>query len=155
MNLELVRVEIDHIVSNPDKRVYVILTDGNRQSGAELNPYEASILSFVHKGLHKNSHIQTMHQLFVKTLQQVKSSIENVVIESKVGDVTYCSLKIVDTNHNRYFTIVSLADGLILAEITNSPIFAIANVWDDLDSIDEWDYEDYIVDFDDDDEDEE
>ena len=152
LDLELLPVEIDHIVVNPDKRVYVVLANEDRQNGVELNPFEASHLSFVHKGLHKNSHIQTMHQLYVKTLDQIKTKIESVVIESKVGDVIYCSLKIVDSNHNRFFTIVSLADGLILSKIAESPIHVIGNVWDEMDPIDEWDYEDYILDFDEDDE---
>ena len=42
-------IEIDHIVVNPDKRVYVILTDGERQAGLEITSFEASMLSFVHK----------------------------------------------------------------------------------------------------------
>ena len=46
MDLELLPVEIDHIVVNPDKRVYVVLTDEERQNGVELNPFEASHLSF-------------------------------------------------------------------------------------------------------------
>lgn len=151
LNLELLPVEIDHIVVNPDKRVYVVLANEDRQNGVELNPFEASHLSFVHKGLHKNSHIQTMHQLYVKTLDQIKTKIESVIIESKVGDVIYCSLKMVDSNHNRFFTIVSLADGLILSKIAESPIHVIGNVWEDMDPIDEWDYEDYILDFEDED----
>ena len=151
LDLELLPVEIDHIVVNPDKRVYVVLANEDRQNGVELNPFEASHLSFVHKGLHKNSHIQTMHQLYVKTLEQIKTKIESVVIESKVGDVIYCSLKMVDSSHNRFFTIVSLADGLILSKIAESPIHVIGNVWDDMDPIDEWDYEDYILDFEEDD----
>jgi bifunctional DNase/RNase len=121
----------------------------------ELNPFEASHLSFVHKGLQKNSHIQTLHQLYVKTLDQINSKIESVVIESKVGDVIYCSIKIVDKNHNRFFTIVSLADGLILSKIAESPIHVVSNVWADMDPIDEWDYEDYILDFDEDDDEDE
>lgn len=153
LDLELLPVEIDHIVVNPDKRVYVVLANEDRQNGVELNPFEASHLSFVHKGLHKNSHIQTMHQLYVKTLEQIKTKIESVVIESKVGDVIYCSLKMVDSNHNRFFTIVSLADGLILSKIAESPIHVIGNVWDDMDPIDEWDYEDYILDFEDEEDD--
>ena len=153
LDLELLPVEIDHIVVNPDKRVYVVLANEDRQNGVELNPFEASHLSFVHKGLHKNSHIQTMHQLYVKTLEQIKTKIESVVIESKVGDVIYCSLKMVDSSHNRFFTIVSLADGLILSKIAESPIQVIGNVWDDMDPIDEWDYEDYILDFEDEEDD--
>ena len=61
-------------------------------------------------------------------------------------------MKIVDNNYNRIFTIVSIADGLILSEITKAPLKVISNVWKQMDEIDEWDYEDYIVDFDPDEE---
>ena len=42
LDLELLPVEIDHIVVNPDKRVYVVLANEDRQNGVELNPFEAS-----------------------------------------------------------------------------------------------------------------
>ena len=141
-------IDIDHIVVNPDKRVYVVLTDGERQAGLELTNFEASLLSFVHKELHKNSHINTIHQLFIKLLTQIHTKIESVCIESKVGDVIYASLKTVDEKHNRACTITSLSDGLILACIANAPIYAVNNVWKNMDHIDEWDYEEYIFDFD-------
>lgn len=143
-----ISIEIDHIVVNPDKRVYVILTDGERQAGLEITNFEASMLSFVHKELHKNSHINTIHQLFVKLLHQIHTKVESVCIESKVGDVVYASMKTVDEKHNRAFSITSLVDGLILACIENAPIFAVNNVWKHMDEIDEWDYEEYIFDYD-------
>ena len=37
LDLSLIYVELDHIVVNPDKRVYVVLTDGERESGVEIN----------------------------------------------------------------------------------------------------------------------
>ena len=77
-------------------------------------------------------------------LCQVK--IEEIVIESKVGDVIYCTLKMIDNKNNRAYNILSLSDGIILSRITNCPFKSWANVWDIFDEIDEWDYEDYIVD---------
>jgi bifunctional DNase/RNase len=152
-NFNLTYIDLDHIVVNPDKRVYVVLTDGERQSGFEINSYEGSMLSFVHKGLHNNSHIHTIHQLFIKTLKQFNVEVEQIVIESKVGDMVYCSVKMIDSKLNESFSIVTLVDGLIISEITKKPLLAVDNVWQAMDEIDEWDYEEFIVDIDPDDED--
>jgi bifunctional DNase/RNase len=152
-NFSLKYLELDHIVVNPDKRVYVVLTDGERESGVEINSYEASMLSFVHKGLHTNSHIHTIHQLYVKTLKHFKVEVDQIVIESKVGDVIYCSVKMTDSSLNESFSVVSLTDGLIISAITKKPLLAINEVWQAMDEIDEWDYEEFIMDFDPDDED--
>lgn len=149
MNLELVNIQFHHMVINPDKRIYVVLEDeSEKQAGVEVNPFEASMISFVQKGLHLNSHINTIHQLFIKALSLSQSKIEEIVIESKVGDIIYCSLKMVDTKNNRAYTILSLSDALVLAKITNCPFKALLNVWENFDEIDEWDYEDYIIDID-------
>lgn len=148
----LIRLDIDHIVMNPDKRVYVILTDGEKQAGVELNSFEASMLAFVHKGFHKNAHIHTIHQILVKFLNQIDTKIESVNIESKVGDVIYSTIKTVDVNHHRSFAISSLTDSLIVALISDAPIFCLSNVWQNMDVIDEWDYQDFIFDYDDEDE---
>lgn len=152
LNLELVDIQFHHMVINPDKRIYVVLEDDNeKQSGVEVNPYEASMISFVQKGLHTNSHINTIHQLFIKALSTSQSKIEEIAIESKVGDIIYCSMKMVDIKNNRVFSILSLADALILAKITSCPLKALTSVWENFDTIDEWDYEDYIIDIDPDD----
>ena len=83
-------------------------------------------------------------------------TIEEVVIESKVGDVIYCTAKILDSKHDRTFTVLSLVDGLILSLISKAPIFIIKNVWEKMEEFDEdWDYEDYIVDFENEDDDDE
>jgi bifunctional DNase/RNase len=83
-------------------------------------------------------------------------TIEEVVIESKVGDVIYCTAKILDNKHDRTFTVLSLVDGLILSLISKAPIFVIKNVWEQMEEFDEdWDYEDFIVDFENEDDDDE
>ena len=149
-------IELESLVSNVDKRVYAIFEVNGDNTLMEINAYEASMLSFVYKGLHLNSHIQTIHQIFVKYLLQSSMTIEEVVIESKVGDVIYCTAKILDNKHDRTFTVLSLVDGLILSLISKAPIFVIKNVWEQMEEFDEdWDYEDFIVDFENEDDDDE
>jgi hypothetical protein len=55
---------------------------------------------------------------------------------------------------NESFSIVSLVDGLIISAITKKPLLAINEVWQAMDQIDEWDYEEFIMDFDPDEDDE-
>lgn len=153
-DLSLIRIDLESIILNPDKRIYITFTDGEKIAGVEIDEYEASLLCFVNDGLHKNAHINTIHQLFVKFLKQVHVDVESVCIESKNGDVIYASLKTVDVNHNRSFAIVSLCDAVILAKISNAPIFILPDVWEDMDEVDEWDYQEYIIDFDSDEDEE-
>lgn len=155
INFEKIKIKIHQIVVNPDNRVFVILIDENeRQAGLELNSYEASMLSFVHQGFHKYSHINTIHQLYVKFLENMKTKIEEIDVESKVDDIIYCTLRFVDKNYNRAYAVVSIADALILSRINDCPLYVIKNTWEDFDMIDDWDYEDFIVDFEKDDNDE-
>ena len=152
-NSELIKISVDHIIINPDQRVYLILDSEDKQSLIELNSFEASMLSFVYKGLHKNSHIQIIHQLYLNFMKMNSTTLEHVVIESKVGDVIYTTLKLCDKNFNRAFTVTSLVDGIILSIITECPLFIVKKVWDDMDEVDDWDYENYILDYEDDDDD--
>lgn len=152
LNLKKLRIKLDHIVVNPDKRVYAIMVDEDKnQSGIELNSFEASMLSFAHKGFHKNSHINTIYQLFIKSLSLSKVEIEDISVESKYGDIIYCTLKMVNSKYNRTYSVVTMADALILSTMYNYPLYVMENVWENFDRIDEWDYEDFIVDFDQDD----
>jgi bifunctional DNase/RNase len=140
-------IEIDHIVVNPDKRVYVILTDGERQAGLEITSFEASMLSFVHKELHKNSHINTIHQLFVKFINDQNTKIESIYLESKVGDIIYASIHFVDNKHRRYYSVCSLIDALILSLINKTQLYVVKNAWEKIDSFDDWQYDEFIIDW--------
>jgi bifunctional DNase/RNase len=146
-DLELIKVEIEALMSTPDHRTFVVLTDQNDKRIVELNVYESSMLAFAFKGLHLNSHIQTIHQLFCKYLKLFHASMESVTIESKVGDIIYCSLKLVDKDFKRTFAISSLCDGLLMSLINETSLFAIKTVWEQLDEYDDWDYEEYLIDF--------
>jgi len=147
---ELLPIEIESIVVNAESRVFVALSDGYNKKAYELNTYEASMLSFFAKYYHENAHIQTMHQAFLKFLKLYKTEIDGIVIESKVGDVIYCSVKFTDSKLNNLFTILSLNDGLILSILSKKEINIVQLVWDNMDSIDDWDYENFIIDNDED-----
>ena len=56
-NLELIPVKLEHILISPDNHSYALLAGDDKDIAIPLNSYEGSMLSFVFKGLHKNSHI--------------------------------------------------------------------------------------------------
>ena len=80
LNLKMIQVGLDHLVINPDKRIFAILKDEeNKNVGLEINNYEATMLSFAHKKLFLNSHINTIYQLYLKTLSNFKMEIDNKI----------------------------------------------------------------------------
>jgi len=144
---ELIPILVESVVVNPEDRSFVVLSDGNKKSIIEINSYETGMLTFVAKDYHKNSHIQTIHQAFIKSLDIYKSKIISVEIENKVGDVVYTSIKFEDSNLNNYFLIMSLCDGLILSILSQTNLNIVANVWDNMEPLDEdWDYENFMFD---------
>ena len=144
---ELIPILVESVVVNPEDRSFVVLSDGNKKSIIEINSYETGMLTFVAKDYHKNSHIQTIHQAFIKSLDIYKSKIISVEIENKVGDVVYTSIKCEDSNLNNYFLIMSLCDGLILSILSQTNLNIVANVWDNMEPLDEdWDYENFMFD---------
>ena len=150
---ELVIIELEQIAADASQRVFALLTDNEKKCMVELNSYEASMISFAMKELHKNSHIQTIHQLLLKYLGTQDIEIDRLVIESKVGDIVYATLTLVDSKHERVFSVISLADAMILSLMTNRPLHAVKKVWDEMDEYDEWDYEYFTLDEDEDEED--
>ena len=78
---ELIPILIESVVVNPEGRSFVVLSDGDKKSACEINSYESGMLTFVAKDYHKNSHIQTIHQAFIKLLEIYKSDVESVEIE--------------------------------------------------------------------------
>jgi hypothetical protein len=48
---------------------------------------------------------------------------------------------------------VSFADAMILSLMTNRPLQIITKVWDEMDDFEDWDYENYLMDYDEDEDD--
>jgi hypothetical protein len=148
---ELVIIELEQIAADASQRVFVLLTSNEKKCMIEINSYEASMMSFAMKDLHRNSHIQTIHQLLLKYLGTQDIQIDRLVIESKVGDIVYATMSLVDSNYRRIFSVISLADAMILSLMTKRPLHAVKKVWDEMDEFDEWDYEYYTLDDEDED----
>jgi hypothetical protein len=83
-------------------------------------------------------------------LSHYNSSIQSICIENKVGDVVYSSVKFTDHKKNDYFSVCSLVDSLIFSMLSQTDLFILRNVWDNMDELDEdWDFENFMSDDDD------
>ena len=49
---ENIPILLDKVVVNPEGRVYIVLSDGEKKVACEIASYEASILNFVIKEYH-------------------------------------------------------------------------------------------------------
>lgn len=144
---ELIPILVESVVVSPNEKSFVVLSDGDKKSAVEINSFESGIITFVAKEYHKNSHIQIIHQAFIKILEIYKSNVVSVEIENKVGDVIYTSVKLCDKNLNNFYMIMSLCDGIILSILSQTNLNIVANVWDNMDPLDEdWDFENFISD---------
>jgi bifunctional DNase/RNase len=146
-SLELIPVKLEHILISPDNHTFALIAADDKDIAIPLNSYEGSMLSFVFKGLHKNSHINTIHQLFVKFINDQNTKIESIYLESKVGDIIYASIHFVDNKHRRYYSVCSLIDALILSLINKTQLYVVKNAWDKIDSFDDWQYDEFIIDW--------
>jgi hypothetical protein len=145
--LSLLRVDLQHILISPESKMYALLEGDDKDVAIILNAYEGSMLSFFFKSLHKNSHIHTIYQIFNKHLKDNNSSIEKVVLESKVGDILYCTLHYIDSKHRRYYSVCSIVDGLIMSILNKLNFYVVKETWDKIDPYDDWNYEEFIVDW--------
>jgi len=146
-DLELIPVKLEHILISPANHSFALITGDDKDIAIPLNSYEGSMLSFVFKGLHKNSHINTIHQLFFKFITDQNTKIESIYLESKVGDIIYASIHFVDAKHRRFYSICSLTDALIFSLINKTELYAVKNAWEKIDSFDDWQYDEYIIDW--------
>ncbi len=144
---QLIPILVESVVVNPEEKSFIVLSDGDKKSAIEINSFESGMLTFVAKDYHKNSHIQTIHQAFVKLLEVYKSEVVSVEIENKVGDVIYTSVKFLDKNLNNFYFIMSLCDGIILSILSQTNLKIVSDVWDNMEPLDEdWDYENFMFD---------
>jgi len=144
---ETIPILLEQVIVDPQSRIFILLSDGEKKVACEIAPYEASILNFVIKEYHLNAHVMIIHQMFLRLLNHYNSSIDSICIENKIGDVIYASVKFTDYQKNSYFSVCSLVDSLILSILSQTNLFVLRNVWDNMDELDEdWDYESYLDD---------
>jgi hypothetical protein len=110
-----------------DYIVGLLVDDVEDEIGVPINNYDGSILTFVHSGCAENAHINTIHQILIKFMENAGFDLEKVFIEAKHGDITYCRLKWTK-NNNSIFNVVGIGDALILHSLTACDMVITQNV---------------------------
>ncbi len=144
-DLAIVPVQVSRIMISPNNGGIVILMTPDKEVALPLSSSEGTLMSFIQGGLAEHSHIHTMPQMYVRLLSDMGAKIESVTLESKVGDVIYASIRMVDRKHKRFWSLCSHGDGLILALLTKCPLGVVQAVWEKLDNFDDWPFESQTI----------
>jgi len=148
-NLECLDIDLTQIlIDSSDNSMYAVMESNKKEVLFHLNAYEGTMLTFVKSGCGEHSHIKTIYQLYLETMQLIKCELIKVVIEVKCGDVIYSRLIWKDRKDRTIYSMCSVGDALILAIMSNAPIQIIKKVLNALDDIsnDETNYRNDIID---------
>ena len=116
------------VFENHSDYIVGLLVDGlEDEIGIPLNNYDGSILTFVHSGCAEHAHINTIHQILLKFMENAGFDLEKVYIEAKYGDITYCRLKWTKLDQSIY-NIIGIGDALILHSLTACDMVITQNV---------------------------
>jgi len=138
-DLELLEINFYKVtVDQQEGQAVGLYTGIDKIIGIDFNSIEGTMLTFAVSGCFENSHIRTIYQLYLETMNLVKFKLEKVVIESKRGDMLYARLHWEDHKSRKVFKICSAGDATVLAIMSNSPIFVVKSVYQEMD-----DYTDY------------
>ena len=150
-DLEIIPLELSRVMVNPSSGSIAVVQSDDKEVAFPLSVSDGTIMSFIHRGLSDRAHIQTIHQMYIKLLKSLEMNIESVIFESKVGDIGYASVCIVNKTHTRIWHICSYADGIILASLAQCSLGAVKTLWESFDDFNDWPYENHMVSLDDDD----
>jgi bifunctional DNase/RNase len=138
-DFELVEIDFYKVtVDAQEGQVIALFTSEKKIVGIEFNSIEGTMLTFVASGCYENSHLRTIYQIYLETLNLIKFEIDKVVIESKQGDMLYARMHLVDHKGRKIFKVCSAGDGVILATMADCKTYVVKNVYDSMD-----DYTDY------------
>jgi hypothetical protein len=142
---ELIECELSKIIFENQSDYVVGLIIDDKEIGLTLNSYDGTILTFVDSGCANNPHINTIHQVLLKFMENTGFTLSRVLIEAKYGDIIYCRLHWAHKKQDIY-NVVALGDALILHSLTSSPLFISRFV---LDQCEDFDSEGYMASYDD------
>jgi bifunctional DNase/RNase len=97
-------------------------------------------ISFVFLGCALNSHIKTIHQMYLSLLEETGSTLESGIVEAKHGDVFYSTLEFRDKNERKFRTIASFSDAIILTALAGTELYILKKVVDEIEDFNGWTY---------------
>lgn len=122
-DLELYDLEFYKLtVDTQEGQALVLLTANDKMVGIELNGIEGTMFTFAASGCLDNSHLRTIYQMYLDTMQMVQFKLIQAVIESKKGDMLYARMHWKDHKGRTIYKVCSAGDGLVLANMTEAPI---------------------------------
>lgn len=127
--LELIDINFYKITVDQSEGIAIALFESpDKIIGFELNSIEGTMFTFAVSGCVEYSHLRTIYQLYLETMNLVKFKLDKVIIESKKGDVIYGRLFWVDNNNKKIFKVCSAGDAIVLATLQKCPIKIVKNV---------------------------
>ena len=139
-DLELMEIDFYKVtVDQHEGQVVGLFKSENKMLGIDFNSIEGTMLTFVVSGCHENSHLRTVYQLYLETMEMLKFKLEKIVIEAKRGDMIYARLHWIDHKNRKIFKICSAGDATVLAILADSETFIIKSVYDEMEDFTEYD----------------
>lgn len=141
-DLDLIEVSFYKVTVDPQEGQAVGLYTGpDKILGFDFNSIEGTMLTFVVSGCHENSHLRTIYQLYLETMELVKFQLEKVVIESVKGDMIYARLHWIDHKGRKIFKVCSAGDATVLALMADANIYVVKSIYEKLEDFTEYDNE--------------
>lgn len=146
---ELERVKLHYnklLYHSQTGQVVMVLDTDDKTIACPLSDFEGAMASFVFLGCSMNSHIKTIHQMYLDLIEETGSYLESAVIEAKHGDMFYATLEFRDKRERKFRTLASFADAVILATLASVDVFILKKVIDATDDFKDWTYLQEIID---------
>lgn len=139
-DLELVELSFSKVtVDQQEGQAVGLYTGPDKIIGIDFNSIEGTMLTFVVSGCYENSHLRTIYQLYLETMELVKFELEKVVIESVKGDMIYARLHWIDHKNRKLFKVCSAGDASVLALMSDAQIFVVKSVYDKMEDFTDYD----------------
>lgn len=139
-DLELIEVSFYKVtVDQQEGQAVGLYTGPDKIIGIDFNSIEGTMLTFVVSGCYENSHLRTIYQLYLETMELVKFNLEKVVIESVKGDMIYARLHWIDHKGRKIFKVCSAGDASVLALMSDAKIYVIKSVYDQMEDFSDYD----------------
>ena len=132
---ELIECFLNKIIFENQADYIVSIVANEVEYGLSLNSNDGTLLTFADSGCAENPHINIIHQVFLKFMDQFGFDLERVIIEAKYGDVIYCRLH---WHHEKkdIYNVIGIGDALILQSLTQAPMFISKFVLDQFETFD-------------------
>lgn len=140
---DLLPLTLNKLLETGQGILLAVLSTEGKQIALSLNSIESTMLIFVYLGCNKDKHINSIYDLYLQTLESLKTKIESLIIEAKQGDIYYGKICLKDNKNRELLCQCTAGDAIVLSSITSKPLFIVRNVLDDSEPFDMNELNDY------------